>query len=238
MKKVLPLLSAFVFSFLSQSFAAGQLSEFAGVWEVALNTPMGPRSFKAVLRQDGEKLACVLKRESGDLPCNASVTDKQIKIAYTIAIGSTEISVALTGLLNEGAIKGEADFGGDAKGDWTAKRAPADGPVSSGAVPGNSGEINITGTWLFQVETPMGTGSPTFTFTQKGQKLTGHYTGILGEADVTGTVRGNAVTFSFEVESQGVKGTVTYAGTVEKDIMKGTARLADVTEGTFTARRE
>ena len=45
---------------------------------------------------------------------------------------------------------------------------------------------DITGTWVFEVQTDAGTGTPTVTFKQDGEKLTGHYTGTFGEADLTG----------------------------------------------------
>ena len=34
-------------------------------------------------------------------------------------------------------------------------------------------KVDVTGTWLFQVETSGGSGSPTFTFKQEGETLTG-----------------------------------------------------------------
>ena len=57
---------------------------------------------------------------------------------------------------------------------------------------------DISGTWVLQVETSAGSGTPTFTFKQDAGKLTGHYAGALGEAAVTGTVNGEKVEFSFK----------------------------------------
>ena len=53
----------------------------------------------------------------------------------------------------------------------------------------------MTGKWVFKVETAAGSGTPTMTFKQEGEKLTGHYSGQLGEADLTGTVKGEAIEF-------------------------------------------
>ena len=54
--------------------------------------------------------------------------------------------------------------------------------------------VNVTGTWTFTVETGQGSGTPTITFKQDGEKLTGHYSSqTLGEADLTGTVKGAAI---------------------------------------------
>jgi hypothetical protein len=97
---------------------------------------------------------------------------------------------------------------------------------------------SVAGTWVLQVETSAGSGSPTFTFTQDGEKLEGDYKGVFGEAKVTGTVKGNAVSFWFTVDAQGVEGKITYDGTVDKDTMKGKVSIADMADGTFTGKRQ
>jgi hypothetical protein len=80
---------------------------------------------------------------------------------------------------------------------------------------------------------------PTITLKQDGGTLTGHYSGQLGEADLTGTVKGQDVTFTFVVDAQGMKLTCTYSGTIEnKDALKGKVDIAGLAEGTFTATRK
>lgn len=98
--------------------------------------------------------------------------------------------------------------------------------------------IDVTGTWNFQVEIGGTSGTPTMTFKQEGEKLSGRYTGQLGEAPLTGTLKGNAIEFSFDVAIEGNTVHIVYAGTVEKDSMKGTAKFADFGEGAFTAKRK
>jgi hypothetical protein len=101
-----------------------------------------------------------------------------------------------------------------------------------------SGEkIDVTGDWAFTVETPEGSGSPSFTFKQDGEKLTGRYKGLFGEADVTGTVKGDKIEFSFRVSGE-IEGTITYSGTTDGKTMKGKVNLADAAEGTFTAKKK
>ena len=52
--------------------------------------------------------------------------------------------------------------------------------------------VNVTGTWTFTVETGGGSGTPTVTFKQDGEKLTGHYSSqTLGEADFKRPVNQN-----------------------------------------------
>ena len=97
---------------------------------------------------------------------------------------------------------------------------------------------NVTGVWLFTVTTDQGGGTPTLTFKQDGEKLTGKYEGQLGNADLTGTVKDSAITFTFTVDVQGQQAPVTYKGTVEKNTMKGSLDIAGMVNGTFTATKK
>ena len=98
---------------------------------------------------------------------------------------------------------------------------------------------DLTGKWAFQVETSAGAGMPTITFKQDGEKITGHYSGQLGEADLSGTVKGQAVSFKFTAEVQGFAVESVYTGRIEnKDSLKGTVSLVGLGEGTFTAKRQ
>ena len=101
-------------------------------------------------------------------------------------------------------------------------------------------KIDVTGKWLFNVQTDAGTGTPTVTLKQEGEKLTGHYSSAtLGEADLTGSVKGKEITFSFSADAQGTTLQVSYTGTIEdKDTMKGTVDLGGLAQGTFTAKRQ
>src|ERR1700730_13352270 len=99
-------------------------------------------------------------------------------------------------------------------------------------------KVDVSGKWAFNVETAAGPGSPTFTFKQDGEKLTGHYVGTFGEADLTGTVKGTDIKFTFSVDVQGTKLDETYTGTVDKDSMKGKVEIVGIGEGTFTAKRQ
>ena len=102
-----------------------------------------------------------------------------------------------------------------------------------------TGKINVSGKWMFTVDTTVGAGMPTITFTQDGEKLAGHYSGQLGEADLTGSVKGQAIAFTFTVDVQGMKLNCTYTGSVEtNESLKGTMDIAGLAGGTFTAKRQ
>jgi hypothetical protein len=101
-------------------------------------------------------------------------------------------------------------------------------------------KTDISGTWIFEVQTDAGTGTPTVTFKQDGEKLTGHYSSqTLGEADLTGTVKGNDETFNFMADLQGNAVPVTYKATIESATsMKGTIDIGGLAGGTFTGKKK
>jgi hypothetical protein len=101
-------------------------------------------------------------------------------------------------------------------------------------------KTDLTGKWLFNVTTDAGTGTPTVTFKQKGDSVTGHYSSqLLGEAELKGSVKEKTFTFVLTADVQGNTITVTYAGTMESnDSLKGTVDLGGAASGTFTAKRQ
>ena len=98
-------------------------------------------------------------------------------------------------------------------------------------------DANVAGEWEFAVETQAGTGTPHFSLKQDGSNVTGNYKGQLGEAPVTGTVKGNELTINFKVSAQGSEIAITYVGTVEGDTIKGKVTLGEMGEGTFTGKK-
>jgi hypothetical protein len=253
MKRLVSVLSVLGLLFSLDAFASAQSGTVpgsaAGDWEVALNTPGGVRNLKATFKIDGEKLTGAIKGERGDLPIEGSFKGKEVKFSYSVKYMDTDLLITMTGNLDGDTIKGAVDFGGFAQDEWSAKRAsaaagtpPATTGASSATVavtnqPKSGEKVDITGSWVLQVETQMGSGSPSFTFKQEGEKLTGKYKGALGEADLTGTVKGDQVEFSFKISGQ-IEGTVTYTGTTDGKEMKGKTKFAELGEGTFTGKKQ
>jgi hypothetical protein len=97
---------------------------------------------------------------------------------------------------------------------------------------------NVTGEWSFNVQTDQGGGTPTITFKQDGEKLTGTYAGQLGNSELTGTVKGSAIHFTFNIDVQGQQAPVTYDGTIEKNTMKGKMDIGGMVNGTFSATKK
>ena len=95
---------------------------------------------------------------------------------------------------------------------------------------------DISGTWAAAVTLDAGSGTATFVFQQKGDDLSGTYSGVLGEAKVTGTVKGNQVEWSFD---GGPAGKVSFQGTLDgASKMKGTTEYGQLGKGSFTAEKK
>lgn len=219
----------------------------AGNWDVTLNSPQGTFNIHFNLKQDGEKLSGVVKGQRGELPLEGTMKGKDVTLKWTTKYEDNDLPITLTGAVDGSTMKGTADYGGFAQGDFSAKRASdaaAAAPSSPApATPADktpADKTDVSGAWAFQVETPAGSGTPTFTFKQEGEKLTGQYKGAFGEAPLTGAVKGNKIDFTIKIQAQGQEATLTYTGTVEKDgTMKGTVNLgADIGSGTWTAKRQ
>ncbi len=97
-----------------------------------------------------------------------------------------------------------------------------------------AGNVDMTGTWNLEVESPSGRGAPTFALIQTGDKLSGTYKGAFGESSVEGTVKGN--TFEITFESSGIR--IEYKGEVVGDQIKGTLDMGSYGKGTFTGKKK
>ena len=100
---------------------------------------------------------------------------------------------------------------------------------------------DISGAWQLIVETNQGTGSPTVVLRQQGEELTGTYSSrLLGEANITGTVKGSSIEFRFESELRGQAVRVSYKGKIEgPNSMKSTALFSGIDlNGTWSAKRK
>ena len=105
--------------------------------------------------------------------------------------------------------------------------------------------FDLTGTWKCEVTFDDGRkGTPTFTFKQEGEKLSGNYKGGLGEAPVTGIVKGDEVTFAFKAKVTGMGDeqeiTVTFNGKIAADgSLQGSVKAtALMPPGKWLARKQ
>ena len=212
-----------------------QDTDILGSWDVSVSTPQGQTtSAPLVLRKDGDKIVGTFSSPQGDQPVEADVKETAVTIWFSVRTQNGPVPITMKGTADAGEMKGTMDFGDRGQGQWSAKRSAA----APAPVQGTDTRADVTGTWSFQVEIAAGTGTPTMTFKQEGEKLSGRYTGQLGEAPLAGTVKGTSVEFSFDVTVEGNQLHIVYTGTVEKDSMKGTVNLGGLGEGTFTAKKK
>jgi hypothetical protein len=98
------------------------------------------------------------------------------------------------------------------------------------------GAPDISGTWSADVVLDAGSGNATFVLKQTGDTLAGSYSGALGEAKVTGSLKGDEVEWRFETEDAGK---VVYKGKLEgASKIKGTVEYGSLGKGTFTAEKK
>ena len=115
---------------------------------------------------------------------------------------------------------------------------PAAARSQSNPAKPDTSKIDVTGKWNFNIETPV-QGTPTVTFTVKGDSLKGQYiSNALGTHDFVGTIKGRTLNFSFAAESGGQSFTMAFTAKVEDaDTMGGTIDFSGMANGTFSAKR-
>jgi hypothetical protein len=99
--------------------------------------------------------------------------------------------------------------------------------------------VDITGKWAFTVQSDVGNGTPTLTFRQKGDSISGRYSSqALGENDFVGTIKDGKISFGFSTQSGGQDFSMTFAGTLDgNDDMKGTIDFGGMATGAFIGKR-
>lgn len=98
---------------------------------------------------------------------------------------------------------------------------------------------DLTGKWDFEVVTENGTGTPTVTFKQEGEKLSGTYSSrMLGERTFTGSVKGDSLRFVLSNTASPDAITMTFVGVVvDKDNVKGEVDFGGMGGAKFSGMR-
>lgn len=215
--------------------AAAQNADIAGAWDVTVVSEQGnTTSGKLVLGKDADKIVGTLTAPQGEMPVEATLKDKAVTIWFTLPAREGPLNVTMSGTVDGDTMKGMLDVAGQSsRRQWSATRAAATAAAQSGG----DTRLDVTGTWAFAVETGAGSGTPTMTFRQDGEKLTGQYSGRLGEAPLAGTVKGTAIEFTIDFSVQGTAVRIVYRGTADKTSMKGTIKFGELGADTFTAKK-
>lgn len=99
---------------------------------------------------------------------------------------------------------------------------------------------DLSGRWAFSVVTENGTGTPTVTLKQAGERLTGTYESrVMGTRTLEGSVKGDSLRFVLSTDGSADAVTLTYVGVVvDADHLKGVVDFGSMGSATFTAARE
>ena len=99
----------------------------------------------------------------------------------------------------------------------------------------------LTGKWTMTIEMQSGTASPALELVQDGGKIAGAYTsGRYGKFQLTGTLKGRALQFTFTLNAEGTEVLMSFKGEVAADFqsIKGDADMGGAGEATWHAKRE
>ncbi len=221
--------------------AAQEAPSVVGTWDMTIDSPQGQRKAVLVIRQEGDKLKAAMKGSQGERPLDSAVLKgDEITLVMTIQFQGSDMVITYKGKAEKDSMKGEADFGGFATGEWAAVRqaAPA-APAAAAAPAATATASDISGAWAFTVESPQGARTSAVAIKQEGEKLTGTYKGGLGEAPLMGTIKGNDVSFTIKVNFQGQEMEMAFTGKLEgKDGMKGAVNFGGLADGTWTAKKQ
>ena len=227
-----PLLFAVIGTLILSGNTAAQSADASGQWDLVVPTSQGPITVVMTLKKEGEKLTGTLKAAQGEGPGEGTQKASAIAMTFNATTQQGASVIVLNGTQDGDSMKGTLERDGRAPVEWTAKRSSAKAADAASTV-------DVSGTWAFEVQSAAGTGTPTMIFKQAGDKLSGSYSGQLGEAPLTGTLSGKNITFTIKVNVQGTDLSVVYTGTVDTaSAMKGTVTLGDLGEGTFTAKKK
>ncbi|MEE9516759.1 MAG: hypothetical protein V3V52_06625 [Candidatus Adiutricales bacterium] len=82
--------------------------------------------------------------------------------------------------------------------------------------------MSVDGKWNLKVSTPMGEQTPVLTLSVSGNECSGSFAGAQGSAEFSGgSVEGDKVSFSLEVEAMGQKIKLECSATVDGDQISG-----------------
>lgn len=236
---------ALAFAVLSVAPAAPYAQGIDGVWEVSLETPQGPMTVEATLKQDGETVTGQLVSPMGALDIKGKLVADTLSFAYSVPVQDQTIEITMTGKVAGDSMSGSINFAGLGEATWTAKRkagtiaaaaapaaAPAPAAGDAATVAGAGGKWDIVLTLGGAGEFPM-----TANFTQAGENVTGTLSSQAGDVPVTGTMVGNALKLEFIAPTPNGDLTITMTGDLGADGFAGKAGIAGLGEADWTGKR-
>jgi hypothetical protein len=107
----------------ASSASAGAVTA-AGEWSLVFSTPNGDVPAKFLIKQDGENLTGDVKGEGpiGEVPLKGTLKGDALEIKYTIKFEGNDLPITMKGKVMGNEMKGSADYGGLAEGEFKGKK--------------------------------------------------------------------------------------------------------------------
>jgi hypothetical protein len=102
---------------------------------------------------------------------------------------------------------------------------------------GGASAQSVAGDWDGSFNTPGGARPFKLVLVVDGEKLTGTVKRANGDVPLTGTIKGEAINFSYTINYGGNDLTLMYSGKVSGDSMSGTVSFGGNAEETWSAKR-
>lgn len=96
---------------------------------------------------------------------------------------------------------------------------------------------SVAGEWDAVYNTPGGARSFKLVFSVEGEKITGTAKRSNGDVPLTGTVKGEDISFNYTINYNGNAVTLTFAGKVTGDTMSGTVYFNESASDEWSAKR-
>jgi len=109
------------------SFAA-DTAKIAGEWNLTIESPNGPATPTATIKQDGEKLTGTYKGRFGESPLQGTIKENAFKFTTDITTPNGAIAVEYSGTIDGDTMKGTASFASLGEAPFTGKRKAGDAP--------------------------------------------------------------------------------------------------------------
>lgn len=200
----------------------------AGTWKVSVDSTNGPTEGTLVLKQDGDTLSGSATGPDGQSLAMQNVTLKGNELRFTLSMERNGETVPLTFMAN---VTGDTLTGTVSSGDQmrhlTGKRQGA--PAAA---------VSLVGTWKLAVQAPDQTYHPTVTLSQQDGKWSGTLADEQGDkADLKDlTVNGSHLSFTADLDTNGMVIHLKFNGTLEGDRLSGTMEANDNSLPTTGAR--
>jgi hypothetical protein len=225
---------------LAQPAVAAAQANVSGLWEVTMDSPQGPMTIDADLKQDGEAVTGTIISPMGNVDVKGTFKNGELAFAYSVPLQGQNLDITMTGKLVGESIDGLVAIAGLGELPWKAKRktagaAAADAPaaaVPAAAVPAAAATpagasaatgAGISGKWDILMDTPAGQMPFTANFVQAGEKVSGTIGGPMGEVPITGTLTGSALKMDMNVETPQGAMAITFTGDLGPNGLAGKA---------------